>query len=132
MSDPQEPKRDKHSVAVLVRRGGRLLSLRRPDDDDELPGIWGLPAGSFRTGETRAVLVRRIGDHKLGVELEVGPVLASDRQIRAAYILEMDLVEARMNGTPTRGEWTWAGPEILEPGRKDGSLCCELALDFLD
>ena len=120
----------KHSVAVVVRRDGQFLMLRRPDDDDELPGIWGLPAGSLGTGETPGDLVRRVGIHKLGVDLEAGQVLASGRQDRGSYILEMDLIEARMTDSPTRGEWKWADPDVLEPGRRSGSLCCGLALEL--
>src|SRR5690242_1964800 len=43
---------EKRSVAVLIRSGDRILATRRSDNDDELPGIWGLPAGSFRNAET--------------------------------------------------------------------------------
>ena len=124
------PEHVKHSVAVLIRRDGQLLILRRPDDDDELPGIWGLPAGSLRTGEKPADVVRRVGHHRLGVDLEAGQVLASGRQDRASYTLEMDLIEAQMTDTPTRGEWKWGEPDVLEPGRRSGSLCCGLALEL--
>ena len=34
----------KHSVAVMIFNGDEVLSVRRPDDDDELPGVWGLQA----------------------------------------------------------------------------------------
>jgi len=124
----ERPQRVKRSVAVLIRSDRQVLTLRRPDDDDELPGVWGLPAGSYRGGETQSELVRRIGDEKLGVTLEGGQILASGRQDRASYVLEMDLVEARMMQTPSRGEWKWDDPEVLKPGRHAGSLCCDLAL----
>ena len=29
----------KHSIAVVIRNGDKVLSIRRPDNDDELPGI---------------------------------------------------------------------------------------------
>lgn len=126
----RKPIRVKHSVAVVVRRGPQLLMLRRPDDDDELPGVWGLPAGSLGAGETSADVVQRVGNQKLGVDLEAGQVLASGRQDRGSYILEMDLIAAGMTDTPTRGEWKWAEPDVLEPGRRSGSLCCGLALEL--
>lgn len=124
-------KRVKRSAAVLIRRNGTLLALRRADDDDELPGVWGLPAGTYRGAEDRAALVRRIGRDKLGVHLTPGGVLASGRQERPAYILDMELVEARLDGDPTMGDWQWAPEGILEPGRDSGSLCCRLALGLL-
>ncbi len=124
-------KRVKRSAAVLVRRHGTLLALRRADDDDELPGVWGLPAGTYRGAEDRAALVRRIGHDKLGARLEPGGVLATGRQQRPAYTLDMELVEARLEGDPKLGDWQWAPEGILEPGRDRGSLCCRLALDFI-
>ncbi len=90
----------KHSVAVLVRNGDRLLTLRRRDDDDELPGIWGLPAGSFRGAETLEELVGRIGRDKLGVSLKPKQKLATGTQDRERYRLEMELWEAEMEGAP--------------------------------
>lgn len=125
------PKRVKRSVAVLVRRDGKLLALRRPDDDDELPGVWGLPAGSFRRSETRADLVGRIGRDKLGAHLEPVDVVASGRQERPTYTLQMELVEARLDGDPKIGDWQWAAEAILEPGRDRNSFCCRLALQWL-
>lgn len=132
MSSSRVPKPVKHSVAALIRRNDQLLTLRRPNDDNELPGIWGLPAGSFRAGETPEDLVRRIGNKKLGVGLEIGLVLASGSQHRRSYLLEMDLIEARMIGSPTRGDWKWVRAEALRPGCESGSLCCRLALELFN
>ena len=44
--------------------------MRRPDDDDSLPGVWGLPAVSLARGESEEDGVRRAGREKLGVEVE--------------------------------------------------------------
>ena len=46
-----------------------LLLVRRPDDDDDLPGVWGLPAASLAEGESEEDAVRRAGREKLGVEV---------------------------------------------------------------
>jgi len=118
----------KHSVAVLVRNGDRILAIRRPDDDDELPGIWGLPAGSFRGFETLETLIRRIGRDKLGVFLTPQQKLAAGAQDRERYRLEMELWETQMEGTPREGEWKWTTLETLRNGSEQGSLCCCLAL----
>ena len=118
----------KHSIAVLVRDGDRILAVRRPDDDDELPGIWGLPAGSFREGETLEVLIRRIGRDKLGVFLTPTRKLAGGAQDRTRYRLEMELWEAEMAGVPGKLRWKWTTPEDLREGSEQGSLCCKLAL----
>jgi ADP-ribose pyrophosphatase YjhB (NUDIX family) len=119
----------KHSVAVLIRNGNLILSTRRPDSDDELPGVWGLPAGSFRSGETLKDLIERIGTQKLGFLLEPVRLLAEGSQERPTYILQMELWEAAIAGTPTHPAFRWADLKSLEPGRAQGSLCCELALN---
>src|SRR5262245_57981869 len=118
----------KRSVAVLIRNGDRILAIRRADDDDELPGIWGLPAGTGRGSETPEEVITRIGREKLGVRLVPISILSSGMQERALYRLEMDLWEAQMEGTPACPEWRWAALDVLRPGAAAGSLCCELAL----
>lgn len=118
----------KHSVAVLVRNGDRILAIRRPDDDDELPGIWGLPAGSFRDSETLEDLIHRIGLDKLGVSLSPIRKLADGAQDRERYRLEMELWEVEMEGAPGKAQWQWTALETLQQGSDQGSLCCRLAL----
>ena len=117
----------KNSIAVVAKNANCVLAVRRSDDDEELPGIWGLPAGTFRDGETPADLIRRIGNEKLGVSLSPVRKLAEGTQDRKGYRLEMTLWEVNMEGTPSRPEWQWAEVEILKPGREKGSLCCDLA-----
>ncbi|HET9984100.1 MAG TPA: NUDIX domain-containing protein [Longimicrobiales bacterium] len=118
----------------------RVLVVRRPPDDEELPDLWGLPAGSLRPGESWEEAVRRAGREKLGVELEVGPELNRGSTRRAAYTLEMRLFEARIvAGAPavpqrTPGvtqyrDWTWGDAAALEPAAARGSLCCRLFLE---
>jgi hypothetical protein len=118
----------KHSVAVLIRNGDKILALRRPDDDDELPGIWGLPAGTLRDSETIDDLIRRIGRDKLGAMLLGIRRIGQGSQRRSTYRLEMELWEAEIAGEPSRGEWRWAGLSLLRDGQSKGSLCCDLAL----
>jgi ADP-ribose pyrophosphatase YjhB (NUDIX family) len=121
----------KRSIALLIRNGQRVLSVRRPEDDDELPGVWGVPAGSFRGDETLEDLVARIGRDKLGVTLTATRRLAHGRQQRDRYILEMELWEAEMVGSPRHPAWQWTIADALEPGITQGSLCCRLAVDVL-
>jgi 8-oxo-dGTP diphosphatase len=118
----------KHSVAVMIFNGGQVLAIRRPDDDDELPGIWGLPAGTCRGAETVDQVIRRIGREKLGVTLDPIRKITFGTQDRPAYRLEMELWEASMHGAPTYREWKWSRVDVLVPGAHRGSLCCELAL----
>jgi hypothetical protein len=122
----------KHSIAVVVRDGNQVLAIRRPDDDDELPGIWGLPAGTFRDSETLDDLIRRIGSDKLGVSFRPLRKLAEGAHDRERYRLEMELWEAAMTGTPDiagRIQWKWTSFDGLKHGSEQGSLCCRLALE---
>jgi len=122
----------KRSIALLIRNGDRILSVRRADDDDELPGVWGLPAGSFRESENLDDLVTRIGREKLGVVLQPIRILAHDQQQRAPYVLDMELWEAEIvSGSIAHPAWKWAAPAILLPGIGQGSLCCRLAVHAL-
>jgi 8-oxo-dGTP pyrophosphatase MutT (NUDIX family) len=127
-------KRVKHSVAVLIFDGDLILAVRRSDHDDELPGIWGLPAGTCRDDETIQDVIRRIGAEKLGVVLRAVRRMDSGIQSRSSYDLKMELWEATMEGQPRTGgarnyqEWQWASVDLLKEGAGAGSLCCELAL----
>ena len=121
--------RVKHSVAVLIQRGDQILAVRRSETDDELPGIWGLPAGTLREGEDVQNLVIRIGREKLGVTLIPLRRIAAGVQDRPNYRLEMELWEVLMEETPTHPEWQWATMDLLRPGMEAGSLCCQLAIN---
>src|SRR6266705_375649 len=118
----------KHSVAVMIFNGDKVLSVRRPDDDDELPGVWGLPAGTLRPSETIKDLIGRIGRDKLGVDLTLVRKVASGRQMRRLYLLQMELWEAFMAGSPSHPNWRWGAIDSLRPGAEAGSLCCTLAI----
>ena len=117
----------KRSVAVAIFNQGRILAIRRPETDDELPGIWGLPAGTTRGAENVEEVIKRIGRDKLGVHLNPVRKISSGAQDRPKYRLEMELWEASMEGTPTHPEWQWASIDVLKPGAAAGSLCCQLA-----
>jgi ADP-ribose pyrophosphatase YjhB (NUDIX family) len=118
----------KRSVAVLIRNGDLILAVRRADNDDELPGIWGLPAGSFIGPESLEDLISRIGRQKLGVSLTPIRKLADGTQDRPTYRLQMDLWEVAMVGTPNHPSYQWTVVDSFRPGSELGSLCCELAI----
>ena len=135
----------KHSIALAVPsvgQTGRVLLVRRPDDDEDFPGMWGLPAASCQPGETLQRAAARAGIQKLGAPVEVGNVLAIGTQERAAYTLEMTLFEAVLSGngpTLTKGgkggsgltlyvDWRWGDASELQESADNGSLCSQLLL----
>lgn len=140
----EDEKPAKESVAFAVHRGGdreTVLVVRRPEDDEDLPGHWGLPAGSLREEEDWEDAVLRAGPEKLGVQLAVGPQMNEGRAERDEHVLHMRLYDARiMKGKPdvaqeaagvTRyTDWEWAPPERLEEAAGAGSLCSALYLEW--
>lgn len=107
-----------------------LLLVRRPDDDDSLPGVWGLPAASLGEGETEEDAVRRAGREKLGVEvLPLRPVGTDG----AMTDWEARIVTGRP-AVPQPGPNTqysalrWGDPRELAPAARQGSLCSRVLL----
>ncbi len=134
----------KRAVAAVIRGdepGGerRILAVRRPADDPQLPGLWGLPAVSVGSEEDEPEAVRRLGREKLGVRLEALSDLREGTLERSSYLLHMKLYEARIverepavpqphAGVTQYVEWKWADASVLLPAARRGSLCCRLYL----
>ena len=138
----------KHSVAlVLTDAAGRTLVVERPDEPgEELPGIWGLPAGTALPGEGLEACARRVAAAKLGIALEAPTRLATGRVERPGYHLELTLMAARLApGSRVRlapapagatttyhpaAEWLADAQARLGPGAARGSLCCQLFIEL--
>lgn len=133
---------EKESVAVVIRNPAQpeqVLTVLRPEDDDDLPNVWGLPAATLRPGEDWEHAVRRIGLEKLGVQVKVGDELQRGSVERRNYRLQMRLYEALIEkGTPYVPQpdteftqyrrWKWGTGQDLQPAAQRGSLCCKLFL----
>jgi len=133
-----------YSVAVVVRRRDRpadFLAVRRPEDDDRLPGLWGLPAATLLDGELPEAAALRLGREKLLVELRPTRFLG----IRSAHLgthslylmeFEAELLEGepdvRASEAPTTRyidqRWT-ADLELLRLAAEHGSLCARIFLE---
>ena len=137
----------KRSVALAVVNGddpSQILLVRRPEHDQEFPGMWGLPAASLGLEETPAQAAQRVGSQKLGTGVRLGSRVASGSQQRSQYTLEMSLYEATINRSPptlpteeSRGPrvtlytgWRWGAPQDLTGSVLQGSLCCQLLLEW--
>ena len=104
--------------------------MRRPEDDESLPGVWGLPAASLGEGESEEDAVRRAGREKLGVE--VVPVGAVGRD--GAMTDWRARIVAGSPSVPQRGprtqytELRWGDVGELVPAAREGSLCSRALL----
>jgi mutator protein MutT len=63
-------------AAGVIFRASRVLIARRRQDD-HLGGLWEFPGGKREPSETYQDCLRRELREELGIEVEIGPVLAS-------------------------------------------------------
>jgi len=61
------------AVCALVRKDGRILSMRRSLSKDASPGIWEAISGRIEPGEDPLAAVRREILEESGLEVEVHP-----------------------------------------------------------
>jgi 8-oxo-dGTP diphosphatase len=128
----------KRSVALVIEGPDGLLLVRRPDDDESLPGAWGLPAATLRPGESEEDALRRAGREKLGVAVAPLRPIGEEEGERPAYRLVMRdwevAIEAGRPAVPRPGEGTqyvelrWGELAELEPAAHAGSLCARVLL----
>jgi ADP-ribose pyrophosphatase YjhB (NUDIX family) len=92
----------KQAVAIVIKdESDQFLSVRRPDDDASLPGVWGLPAVSLAEGETLHDAAMRAGLQKLGVRVRVGRCVGDERIARRTFVLHLTEFEVEiLGGTP--------------------------------
>ena len=131
----------KRSVSLVIESPAGVLLVRRPDDDDSLPGLWGLPAASLREGESEREALLRVGRDKLGVEVEPLEPIGEDEAERDDHRIEMRDWSARIAAgapaVPQPGEgtqyvgWRWGDPAELAPAARAGSVCARVLLRAL-
>ena len=131
----------KRSVSLVIEGPAGVLLVRRPDDDDSLPGLWGLPAVSLREGESQLHALLRAGREKLGVEVEPIRQVGEEHAERADHRIAMSDWAARIvAGEPSvpQGaagtqyvEWRWGDPQELGPAARAGSVCARVLLRAL-
>jgi ADP-ribose pyrophosphatase YjhB (NUDIX family) len=124
----------KRSVALVIEGPAGVLLVRRPDDDESLPGVWGLPAASLREGESELDALLRAGREKLGVEVEpVVPVGTDEREGQTMRDWAVRVVdgepEVPQPGSGTQyAELRWGDHAELAPAARAGSLCARALL----
>jgi ADP-ribose pyrophosphatase YjhB (NUDIX family) len=136
-----KPQKRSISLVLPAPDGDRLLLVRRPADDESLPGFWGLPAASLVDGESEEDAVRRAGRTKLGVELRPLRALGEagagrpghDHHMRAfeVEVLAGEPAVPQPYGGTQYDAWRWGDAADLEPAARAGSLCSRALLRAL-
>ena len=120
----------KRSISLVIEESDGLLLVRRPDDDETLPGAWGLPAASLLEGESEEEAVRRAGREKLGVEVEPLGVVGSDGAMTdwAVRIEAGDPTVPQAGPRTQYAELRWGEARDLVAAARQGSLCSRALL----
>jgi ADP-ribose pyrophosphatase YjhB (NUDIX family) len=128
----------KRAVALAAWSEEGLLLVKRPEEDPEFAGAWGLPAVSLGNGEGPEEGALRVGREKLGAGVELLRPVAFGVEERTAYTLELWVVEARLLAMPELPEpkpgktyyraYRFGRPEELREAARQGSLCSRLYL----
>jgi 8-oxo-dGTP pyrophosphatase MutT (NUDIX family) len=118
----------------VIEDGDRVLLVRRPDDDDDLPGVWGLPAASVAGGESAEDAVRRAGREKLGVDVRVLEPIGSDGPMTdfRAEIVTGEPAVPQVGANTQYVELRWGALADLAPAARRGSLCSRVLLRARD
>ncbi len=128
----------KRSISLVVRRGGDVLLVRRPEDDESLPGVWGLPAATLAPGESELDAVRRAGREKLGVLVRpLRPIGEASARREGGELVMRDWEVEIASGEPSVPQpaggtqyvaLRWGDVGELEPAAAAGSLCARVLL----
>ncbi len=134
----------KTSVAVFLKNpinAKEFLIVKRPPEDEDLPNVYGLPAGTIKNGELPEQAVIRIGKEKLNTEIKPSKFVGSKYIDRGSYILILMDIEANLLGkAPNVADavttntkyvdqmWTSDYTKLVEAASK-GSLCTQIILD---
>ncbi len=81
-------------AAVIERDGAYLITQRRASA--VLPLLWEFPGGRVEDGETPAQALEREIRHRLGVGVEVGPLIGFVSHPYPGYLLELSLYQCRL------------------------------------
>ena len=132
----------KYAVFYVIRNkedNSKILIVKKPEDDSDLPNVFGIPAGSVKEGETYEQAIIKNGKNKLGVNLKIKNFIGRGNIDREDYILHGEEYEAEIvSGTPKAPQensegtqyqdWKWGTYEDLIEAASKHSLCCNLYL----
>ncbi len=117
-------------MSLVIERPEGLLLVRRPDDDEDLPGVWGLPAATLAEGESEEDAVRRAGRDKLGVEVRPLEPIGEDGFMTdwEAKLVSGEPAVPQPGANTQYAELRWGEPTELVAAARRGSLCSRVLL----
>lgn len=117
-------------MSLVIEGPAGVLLVRRPDDDESLPGVWGLPAASLHEGESEREALLRAGRDKLGVQIEPLELVGEEGTMRdwSARIVEGEPSVPQPAGETQYVDLRWGEPAELAPAARAGSLCARAFL----
>lgn len=131
---------------IIFRDSSReeVLSVLRPEDDDDYPGEWGFPATSLKEDEDWKEAIHRAAEEKLGVEVSVQELMSKGGQARDGYNIkvrnyhvEIESGEPEVDRGETEGtdyvKWSWRPPNAFRDDAEGSEdISKTLLLDYLD
>ncbi len=97
-------------AAAIEQEGKYLITQRRPSA--VLPLLWEFPGGRVEDGETDPLALQREIQTRIGVKIEVGPMLSAVRKEYENYIVDLHLYScAIIEGEPSAvavNDFRWA------------------------
>lgn len=137
-------KQIKYVVAVALKKtqdSDEFLVVKRPDDDPDLGGHWGLPAASMKEGELPEQAAQRVCKEKLDCEAAAVRFMGLMHQKRNSYdifLMDVEMIlsdgqTADVHNAHTENtayvdqKWT-TDPMDLMASAKGGSCCSSIFL----
>jgi len=103
-------------TAVIANDGQYLITQRRPTA--ALPLLWEFPGGRVEDGETDADALKRVLQHRLGVEAEAGKLISGRPHPYESYVVDLYVYECSIvAGAPTRkavNDFRWVKSEQFD------------------
>jgi 8-oxo-dGTP pyrophosphatase MutT (NUDIX family) len=133
----------KYSVALVIYNQDRskFLIVKRPLDDDSLPGYWGFPAASKKSPEENwEDTVKRAAKIKLDIEVKIVKIIGQDTIERKKHNLvlrdyEVDITKGKptvpqqVKGVTQYSNLKWTNDfSDLKKSARDGALCSRIFL----
>ncbi len=129
----------KHAISVVIQNEKReTLFALRSSNKTEFPLVWSLPSHFMLKDEKAEDTIKRIGQHKLGVELASVRLLNEGYGDRPGFTLFMHDYEARViDGIPSIHsddfiELKWADPTEQLSSMEIMGDCCRLYKEHLE